>query len=80
VAAAAAGAGSDAGSDVPAESAAATSPAVAAAAPAPEQKLEQLRGQVADWQARFAGRQFLLPPYKAQSLMRSRDQYLAGNP
>lgn len=39
--------------------------------------LAALRTEVADWQARYAGRRFLLPPHKAANLMKSRDDYLA---
>lgn len=41
-------------------------------------RLESLRGQVARWQARFEGRQFLLPAQKAANLLKSRNEYLAG--
>lgn len=54
--------------------------AEASPGPTPEARLDTLRRQVADWQSRFQGRQFLLPPYKAESLMKSRDDYLAGSP
>lgn len=50
----------------------------AAEAVSPEQQLAELREKVGEWQAQFAGRQFLLPPYKAAPLMRSRNDYLAG--
>lgn len=39
---------------------------------------DALRNQVSQWNARFTGRQFLLPPYKVEPLLRSRDGYLAG--
>ena len=45
---------------------------------APEQQLAGLKEKVGQWQTQFAGRQFLLPPYKSAPLMRSRDDYLAG--
>jgi hypothetical protein len=44
------------------------------------ERLETLRRRVARWQARFEGRQFLLPPQKAANLMKSREDYLAGSP
>jgi len=47
-------------------------------APSPEERVAALRTQVEAWQASFEGRQFLLPPYKAAPLMRSRNDYLAG--
>jgi len=50
----------------------------AAEAASPEQQLAELKERVGEWQAQFAGRQFLLPPYKAAPLMRSRNDYLAG--
>ena len=43
-----------------------------------DRQIADLRAQVEDWQARFEGRQFLLPPYKAAPLMRRRDDYLAA--
>lgn len=46
----------------------------------PENGLALLREQVAQWQRRFDGRQFLLPPHKAEPLMRVREVYLAGPP
>lgn len=45
-----------------------------------DDRLETLRRRVARWQARFEGRQFLLPPQKAANLMKSREDYLAGSP
>lgn len=42
----------------------------------PEQRLAELGAQVDTWQKAFAGRQFLLPPHKAEGLMRSRNDYL----
>lgn len=54
-------------------------PQAGAAAPAsPEQRLAELKAQVSAWQEAFAGRQFLLPPHKAEGLMRSRNDYLDG--
>lgn len=50
----------------------------AEAAAAPAERVAALRAQVDAWQASFKGRQFLLPPYKAAPLMRSRNDYLAG--
>lgn len=44
----------------------------------PEQQLAELKERVAQWQAQFEDRQFLLPPYKSAPLMRSRNDYLAG--
>lgn len=53
-----------------------------AASPRPagdvDTRLAALRTQVAQWQARFADRRFLLPPYKAVNLMKSRADYLGG--
>ena len=46
--------------------------------PPPAERVATLRAQVEAWQASFEGRQFLLPPYKAAPLMRSRNDYLAG--
>lgn len=46
--------------------------------PSADQRLAELKAQVAQWQASFAGRQFLLPPHKAEGLMRSRNDYLDG--
>ncbi|MFY2765207.1 DUF4340 domain-containing protein [Arenimonas sp. MALMAid1274] len=46
----------------------------------PATRLAALEAQVAAWQASFEGRQFLLPPYKAQALAKSRGDYLAGQP
>lgn len=55
---------------------------VSAADPAvatpPAGRVAELRARVDAWQASFEGRQFLLPPYKAAPLMRSRNDYLAG--
>ena len=48
------------------------------ASASPEQRLVELRSQVDTWNKAFAGRQFLLPPQKAQGLMRSRNDYLDG--
>ncbi len=45
---------------------------------APAERVAELRARVDAWQASFEGRQFLLPPYKAAPLMRSRNDYLAG--
>ena len=42
-------------------------------------KLAELRRQVAEWQARFAGHRFQLPVYKAQYLLRSREHFLVGH-
>ena len=44
----------------------------------PAERVAALRAKVDGWQASFEGRQFLLPPYKAAPLMRSRNDYLAG--
>ena len=44
----------------------------------PEERLAALRAQVATWREAFADRQFLLPPQKAEGLMRSRNDYLDG--
>lgn len=51
-----------------------------AAAPTtpPAERVAALRAKVQAWQANLDGRQFLLPPYKAAPLMRSRNDYLAG--
>lgn len=45
---------------------------------APEQRLAELQSQVDTWRKAFAGRRFLLPPHKAEGLMRSRNDYLDG--
>jgi hypothetical protein len=50
-----------------------------AAEAGPAERVAALRAQVEAWQSRFAGRRFLLPPYKAAPLMRSRNDYLAGS-
>lgn len=44
----------------------------------PAQRLEALRGQVADWQARIDGWRFLLPAQKAANLLRERDDFIGG--
>lgn len=49
----------------------------AADAGTPEVRLEALQARVAQWQARFQDHQFLLPPFKAEHLMKARDAYLA---
>lgn len=41
-----------------------------------EAKLQALRDEVADWNARFAGRQFQLPSFKAGNLNRQLEAYL----
>jgi hypothetical protein len=41
--------------------------------------LKKLRDQVAAWQAKFAGKRFLLPSFKAAILLMSRGQVLKGN-
>lgn len=46
----------------------------------PEQQLAELEARVAAWQSAFEGRRFRLPAYKAASLMKTRDEYLAGTP
>jgi hypothetical protein len=46
-------------------------------AQAPEVRLQAVEARVAEWQARFQGHQFLLPPFKAEHLMKARDAYLA---
>lgn len=43
----------------------------------PAAMLESLRARVAAAQARFEGRQFLIPPHKAAHLLAGRDQFLA---
>lgn len=45
----------------------------------PAERLAALQAQVAEAQAKFEGRKFLLPAYKAQVLMRSREEFLAGD-
>ncbi|TNJ34352.1 DUF4340 domain-containing protein [Arenimonas terrae] len=50
------------------------------ATPDAGERLKSLRAKVERWQARFAGRQFLLPPQLAANLMKSREDYLAGSP
>ncbi|MDY0022805.1 DUF4340 domain-containing protein, partial [Arenimonas caeni] len=47
-------------------------------ADSPEQRLEALRGQVADWQSRFEGHRFLLPAQKAANLLRERADFLGA--
>lgn len=59
--------------------AAADAAAPADAAPDAGERLQSLRAKVERWQARFAGRQFLLPPQQAANLMKSREDYLAGS-
>lgn len=44
----------------------------------PGQRLDELRQQVAQWQARFEGRRFLLPPQKAANLLRDRSDFLGA--
>jgi hypothetical protein len=41
-------------------------------------RLADLQSQVDTWRQAFDGRQFLLPPHKAEGLMRSRNDYLDG--
>ena len=55
-------------------------PQAAAAAPkaTADQRLAAQRAQVEAWNQAFAGRRFLLPPHKAEGLMRSRNDYLDG--
>lgn len=48
------------------------------AAPDVDARIAALRTQVAAWQAKFDGRRFLLPAYKAQNLLKARADYLAG--
>lgn len=65
------------------DAAAATSDEGAESPPEPvdvDARVTELRTQVADMQARFDGRRFLLPAYKAQDLLKSRADYLAGDP
>lgn len=50
------------------------------AATGADDRLQSLRARAERWQARFAGRQFLLPPQRAANLMKSREDYLAGSP
>ena len=45
-----------------------------------ELRLTSLRLQAEAWRKAFAGRQFLLPPDRAEALMRTRNDYLAGTP
>lgn len=42
-----------------------------------DEALAALRADVAGWQARYAGRRFLLPPHKAANLVKVRADYLA---
>ena len=44
----------------------------------PEQRLEALRRQVAEWQARVEGHRFLLPAQKAANLLRERADFLGA--
>ena len=55
-------------------------PQATAAAPkaTADQRLAAQRAQVEAWNQAFAGRRFLLPPHKAEGLMRSRNDYLDG--
>ena len=46
--------------------------------PDPAARVEALRQDIADWQARFQGKVFLLPPQKAGNLIKTRENYLAG--
>ena len=46
--------------------------------PPADERLAELKAQVETWQKAFEGRQFLLPPHKAEGLMRSRNDYLDG--
>jgi hypothetical protein len=47
--------------------------------PSPEERLHALEQQVAQWQQRFDGKQFLLPPQQAANLVKNREDYLAGS-
>lgn len=47
--------------------------------PSPAERVAALRDEVAGWQARFNGKVFLLPPYKAANLIKTREDYLAGS-
>jgi len=70
----------DTGTDTEGAEAAEAAPAdEAGKALTSEERLAKLQAQVAEWQSQFEGRQFLLPPYKAAPLMRSRNDYLAGS-
>lgn len=55
-------------------------PAAAEAKPSasPGQRLAELKAQADAWREAFAGRRFLLPPHKAEGLLRSRNDYLDG--
>ena len=50
----------------------------APSSPDPAARVEALRQDIAGWQARFAGKVFLLPPQKAGNLLKTRENYLAG--
>jgi len=52
----------------------------AAKAASPDQRVADLRVQVEAWRQAFGGRRFLLPPHKAEGLMRSRNDYIGGTP
>lgn len=60
------------GTDAPAE---ADSPVDIDAPAEVETRVDALSAQVAGWQARYAGKRFLLPPYKAQALLTPRAEY-----
>lgn len=45
-----------------------------------QERLVKMRTQVEAWRESFAGRQFLLPPDRAEGLMRPRADYLRGSP
>lgn len=63
------------------EVAAAETPAEAAVAAARvEERLAGLREQARRLRVAFEGKQFLIPPYKAANLLKTREEYLAGTP
>lgn len=75
--AAAADAAADVDADADANAGAAVDADRAALDAEVAESLAALREDVAGWQARYAGRRFLLPPHKAANLMKVRADYLA---
>lgn len=73
-AAAAAGTDADAPADAEDEAEAAATAAFV------EERLAGLREQARRLRVAFEGKQFLIPPYKAANLLKTREEYLAGSP
>src|SRR5690606_21816418 len=42
----------------------------------PAERVAARRAEIEAWQARFQGRRFLIPPYKAANLLKERAEYL----